>query len=156
MPISKDDEKKDEDIMYDVAIIGGGSGGLSLALEAKKIGLNPVIFDYVDKSNQNYHWGLGGTCVNVGCIPKKLMHISSQIKETVMDSLGYGWEANDEKEVLKKFSWKKLIYSIRKYILDNNVYYEMKLNTENIRYINAFATLHDRNTIVYSEEKGKI
>ncbi len=59
---------------FDIAIIGGGTGGLSLALESKKLGLNPIIFDYVDPSPNNSKWGLGGCCVNVGCIPKKLFH----------------------------------------------------------------------------------
>ena len=43
-----------------------------------------------------------------------------------------------------------MVYNIRKYLLDTNIFYEMKLNEENIPYINAFATLHDKNTVVYS------
>lgn len=37
---------------FDIAVIGGGSGGLALALEAKKLGLNPIVFDYVEASLQ--------------------------------------------------------------------------------------------------------
>jgi thioredoxin reductase (NADPH) len=59
---------------FDIAIIGGGTGGLSLAIEAKKLGLNPIIFDYVTPTPHDNKWGLGGCCVNVGCIPKKLFH----------------------------------------------------------------------------------
>lgn len=71
---------------YDVAIIGGGSAGLGFAIviyeyfkikAAKKLGLSMVLFDYVTPSPRGTTWGLGGTCVNVGCIPKKLMHMSS-------------------------------------------------------------------------------
>lgn len=47
---STDDQDLNE-IWYDVAIIGGGSGGITLALEAEKIGLKAIIFDYVEKSN---------------------------------------------------------------------------------------------------------
>ena len=59
---------------YDVAIIGGGSAGLAFALAGAKLGLKMVVFDYVVPSPKGTKWGLGGTCVNVGCIPKKLMH----------------------------------------------------------------------------------
>ena len=59
---------------YDLAVIGGGSGGMACAKEAARNGAKVVLFDYVKPSTQNTTWGLGGTCVNVGCVPKKLMH----------------------------------------------------------------------------------
>jgi pyruvate/2-oxoglutarate dehydrogenase complex dihydrolipoamide dehydrogenase (E3) component len=68
-----------EDKEYDVVIIGGGTGGISFASEARKLGMSVALFDYVAPSNQGSTWGLGGTCVNVGCIPKKLFHISTQV-----------------------------------------------------------------------------
>ena len=67
------------DKLYDVCVIGGGTGGLTLAQEARKLGLSVAIFDYVHPSRHGSVWGLGGTCVNVGCIPKKLFHISAQV-----------------------------------------------------------------------------
>lgn len=62
--------------MYDLAVIGGGSGGLSTAFEASGHGVKTIVIDYVEEapSYLKTKWGLGGTCVNVGCIPKKLMH----------------------------------------------------------------------------------
>lgn len=62
---------------YDLVVIGGGTGGLSCASEAKALGLRVAMFDYVSPSPYGSTWGLGGTCVNVGCIPKKLMHIAA-------------------------------------------------------------------------------
>jgi pyruvate/2-oxoglutarate dehydrogenase complex dihydrolipoamide dehydrogenase (E3) component len=59
---------------YDLFVIGGGSGGLAAAKKAKKLGLRVGLADYVRPSAQGTTWGLGGTCVNVGCIPKKMMH----------------------------------------------------------------------------------
>jgi hypothetical protein len=59
---------------YDLVVIGGGSGGLACSKEAKKLGAKVAVLDYVKPSPQGSKWGLGGTCVNVGCIPKKLMH----------------------------------------------------------------------------------
>ena len=59
---------------YDLVVIGGGSGGLACAKEAAGLGARVALFDYVKPSPQGAKWGLGGTCVNVGCIPKKLCH----------------------------------------------------------------------------------
>lgn len=59
---------------FDLVVIGGGSGGLACAKEAAKFGRRVACLDYVKPSPQGSKWGLGGTCVNVGCIPKKLMH----------------------------------------------------------------------------------
>lgn len=49
-----------------------------------------------------------------------------------------------------------MVYSIRKYLLDTNIFYENKLREEGITYCNAFATLHDKNTVVFSEKKEDI
>ena len=73
--------------MFDLFVIGGGSGGLSCAKSAKianpdiKVGL----CDFVKPSALNTKWGLGGTCVNVGCIPKKLMHHVAKMGEMKHD-----------------------------------------------------------------------
>ena len=59
---------------FDLFVIGGGSGGLAAAKLAKAIGKKVGLADFVWPSTQGTTWGLGGTCVNVGCIPKKMMH----------------------------------------------------------------------------------
>ena len=59
---------------FDLFIIGGGSGGLAAASAAAAKGAKVGLADYVKPSPQGTKWGLGGTCVNVGCIPKKLFH----------------------------------------------------------------------------------
>ena len=100
--------------MYDVAVMGGGSAGLAFAFAASKLGLSVVVFDYVEPSARGSRWGLGGTCVNVGCIPKKLMHQSSLLGEGVMNSGAFGWElgvnrdANDVDELYRSFRWETL------------------------------------------------
>ena len=43
-------------------------------------------------------WGLGGTCVNVGCIPKKLMHTAALMGESAREAVAYGWKAGDKGE----------------------------------------------------------
>jgi len=56
---------------YDLFVIGGGSGGVKAATTAAKLGAKVAIADYVTPSPSGTTWGLGGTCINVGCIPKK-------------------------------------------------------------------------------------
>lgn len=51
-----------------------------------------AVLDYVKPSPQGSKWGLGGTCVNVGCIPKKLMHTAALLGELAHDAVSYGWE----------------------------------------------------------------
>ena len=87
-----------QDKLYDVIVIGGGSGGISFAQQAKKLGLSVAMFDYVVPSPQGATWGLGGTCVNVGCIPKKLMHIGTLVNEAGHMRESYGWKNEQGKE----------------------------------------------------------
>lgn len=68
---------------YDLVVIGGGSGGLACAKEAAQFGAKVAVLDFVKPSPKGTKWGLGGTCVNVGCIPKKLMHQASLLGEAI-------------------------------------------------------------------------
>lgn len=80
----------DTEYKFDYFVIGGGSGGLASAKAAAKLGARVGLADFVKPSPIGTKWGLGGnklnkpflgTCVNVGCIPKKLMHFASLIGE---------------------------------------------------------------------------
>jgi len=78
---------------YDFVVIGGGSGGMAAAKEAANHGASVAMFDYVKPSTQGSKWGLGGTCVNVGCVPKKLMHYASNVGYTMHhDAKAYGFD----------------------------------------------------------------
>lgn len=70
---------------YDLFVIGGGSGGISSARWAGKAGKKVAVADFVKPSPAGTTWGLGGTCVNVGCIPKKLMHYAALLSEAKED-----------------------------------------------------------------------
>ncbi len=70
---------------FDLFVIGGGSGGLSAAKTAAKLGKKVGLADFVQPSPIGSKWGLGGTCVNVGCIPKKMMHYSALLSEARED-----------------------------------------------------------------------
>ena len=56
---------------------------MAAAKQAAELGAKVAVFDYVTPSPQGTKWGLGGTCVNVGCIPKKLMHQAALLGEAV-------------------------------------------------------------------------
>uniref|UniRef100_A0A8C6L397 Thioredoxin reductase 2 n=1 Tax=Nothobranchius furzeri TaxID=105023 RepID=A0A8C6L397_NOTFU len=77
---------------YDLVVIGGGSGGLACSKEAAQLGQKVAVLDYVEPSAKGTKWGLGGTCVNVGCIPKKLMHQAALLGTAVKDAKMYGWQ----------------------------------------------------------------
>jgi thioredoxin reductase (NADPH) len=76
---------KDHPYEYDLFVIGGGSGGISAARWAAELGKKVALADYVKPSPAGSTWGLGGTCVNVGCIPKKLMHYAGILAEAKTD-----------------------------------------------------------------------
>jgi len=75
---------------YDLFVIGGGSGGISAARHAAAFGKKVALADFVKPSPAGSKWGLGGTCVNVGCIPKKLMHYSGILNEMRHDQKAAG------------------------------------------------------------------
>uniref|UniRef100_A0A672IT12 Thioredoxin reductase 2, tandem duplicate 1 n=1 Tax=Salarias fasciatus TaxID=181472 RepID=A0A672IT12_SALFA len=77
---------------YDLVVIGGGSGGLACSKEAAQLGQRVAVLDFVEPSAKGTRWGLGGTCVNVGCIPKKLMHQAALLGTAVKDAKKYGWQ----------------------------------------------------------------
>jgi len=66
-------------------VIGGGSGGISAAKTATALGKKVAIADFVQPTPSGTKWGLGGTCVNVGCIPKKMMHYAGLLSEAKED-----------------------------------------------------------------------
>lgn len=70
---------------YDLFVIGGGSGGISAARWAAEAGKKVGLADFVQPSPIGTKWGLGGTCVNVGCIPKKMMHYAALLAEARKD-----------------------------------------------------------------------
>ena len=70
---------------YDLFVIGGGSGGLSAARKSAELGAKVAVADYVTPTPMGTKWGIGGTCVNVGCIPKKMMHYAAICAESRKD-----------------------------------------------------------------------
>lgn len=94
--------------MFDFFVIGGGSGGLAAAKEAALYTKKVAVADYVDPTPKKTKWGLGGTCVNVGCIPKKLFHYASLKADElkVYEELGISIEY-EKNEITKKIEINK-------------------------------------------------
>merc|ERR1719464_2663235 len=105
-------ESLSEDYDYHVVVIGGGSGGLACAKEAADLGARVACFDFVKPSPHGTTWGLGGTCVNVGCIPKKLMHQAAIHGANHHDSPYFGWEYGSE----PKHNWSTMVENIQAHV----------------------------------------
>lgn len=91
---------------------------------------------------------LGGTCVNVGCVPKKAMWYAGQIADALRYAPDYGFDAP-----LKKFSWEKLIKSRDAYIGRIHQSYDRNLANNNVTVIKGFATFIDDHCIEVNGEK---
>lgn len=77
---------------FDYLVIGGGSGGIASARRAREFGVSVGLIE---------SGRLGGTCVNVGCVPKKVMYNCSLHAEFIRDHADYGFDVT-----LNKFDWK--------------------------------------------------
>ena len=129
---------------FDIFIIGGGSGGIALAKEAAQLGAIVGIADYVKPTPKGTKWDLGGTCVNVGCIPKKLMHYASLCANSIYDQKDSDWNSSEKINQ----SWIKMQTSVANHIKTLNAGYKTQLQDNGIIYFNYLASFVDRNTIL--------
>jgi len=118
---------------YDLIAIGGGSGGVACARRAAKHGAKCAVVEF-DR--------LGGTCVNRGCVPKKVMWFGAHIAHAINDAEGYGFDVEK-----KGFNWNKLVTDREQYIRRLNGIYEKNLAKENVEYLNGFGSLVDEHTV---------
>ncbi|XP_014673857.1 PREDICTED: thioredoxin reductase 1, cytoplasmic-like [Priapulus caudatus] len=129
---------------YDLCVIGGGSGGLAAAKQAAKLGKKVVLLDFVKPSPKGTTWGLGGTCVNVGCIPKKLMHQASLLGESLVDAKHFGWQVN-KSEVAH--NWQEMTEAVQNHIGSVNWNYRVQLRTKEVTYVNGYGEFVDDHTV---------
>jgi len=132
--------------------VGGGSGGLAAAQRAAQHGAKVALCDFVTPSPQGTTWGLGGTCVNVGCIPKKLMHRAALLGEDLHDAESFGWPSARAEGA--KVDWDALVTTVTNYIRGLNFQYNVALRSKNVAYLNAYATFADPHTVVATDKKG--
>ncbi|XP_046559567.1 thioredoxin reductase 2, mitochondrial-like [Haliotis rubra] len=136
---------------YDLVVVGGGSGGLACSKEAAGLGKKVAVLDYVIPSPRGTKWGLGGTCVNVGCIPKKLMHQAALLGHAISDARAYGWEVPLDIQ----HSWQGMCDAVQSYVKSLNWGHRVQLQDKNVTYLNAYGTLLDKHTIEAVDTKGK-
>lgn len=137
---------------YDLIVLGGGSGGLAAAKEAASYGKRVVVFDFVSPSPRGSTWGIGGTCVNVGCIPKKLFHQAALLGEAVKHAEAFGWEIPNAQSI--KIDWPKLVDAVQCHIKSVNWTTKVSLRDNNVKYENALGRFQDEHTIVGKKKNG--
>ena len=155
-------KSKSESFEYDLIVVGGGSGGLAASKEAAKFGLKTAVFDYVKPTPIGTTWGLGGTCVNVGCIPKKLMHQAAILGESLEDAQNFGWEIQKDADDIgdycdkkPKHSWERMVENIQNHIKGLNWGYKTQLRSQNVKYFNELVEFSGPNTIVATKKNGQ-
>lgn len=119
---------------FDYICVGGGSGGIASANRAAKHGQRVAIIE----ANL-----IGGTCVNVGCVPKKAMWYGAQIAEAIHRyAPDYGFDVS-----VNAFNWKTLVASRQAYIDRIHGSYDRVLGANQVTIINGFATFVDDHTL---------
>jgi len=148
---------------FDVVVIGGGSGGMACSkacaslVAGKKMVCN---LDFVKPSPPGTKWGYGGTCVNVGCIPKKLFHTAALHRQTALDGDSYGLATQEEVQK-NQVNWEKLRENIQMHIKSLNFGALSELRTaggpeKGVVYKNALAKFVDPHTIEATNKKGVV
>jgi glutathione reductase (NADPH) len=118
---------------YDLIALGAGSGGLSVVERAASYGQRCAV---VERGK------MGGTCVNVGCVPKKIMWFGANLAEMIEEAGAYGYDLTRN-----GFDWSKLVAKREKYIAGINTWYHGYLKELGIDEIEGEASFVDANTI---------
>ena len=124
---------------YDLFTIGAGSGGVGASRMSASFGAKVAI------AEELY---LGGTCVNVGCIPKKLLVYASHYGDDFDDAEGYGWTVGE-----RRVDWARLIANKNKEISRLNGVYRKVLSDAGVRIIDGHAEVVDPHTVAIDGKK---
>ncbi|YAI81966.1 MAG: glutathione-disulfide reductase [cyanobacterium endosymbiont of Rhopalodia sterrenbergii] len=124
---------------FDLFVIGGGSGGIATARRAAEYGAKVGLAEF-DR--------LGGTCVNRGCIPKKLMVYTSHFPSVLEESQGYGW--SPVKSIL---NWTKMMSAINREVGRLNGVYQRMLDKSNVQLYRTHGRVLDPHTVEVGNTK---
>ena len=111
--------------VFDLISVGGGSGGLACAQRAAEYGAKTAVIE---------PHRLGGTCVNVGCVPKKVMWNAAGVALSLHDAGDYGFDVK-----VGKSDWAELKRKRDAYVLRLNGIYERNLAAKGVAYVRGFA-----------------
>jgi len=128
--------------IYDLIVIGAGSGGVRAARIAANYGAKVLIAEGL-----NY----GGTCVNRGCVPKKLFTYAAQYKSDFNNARSYGWDIPEQ----IPFNWQRLIKNKDQEIERLNNIYKSILEKNKVERIDGYATFKDKDTVIINNEEFK-
>jgi len=123
---------------YDLIVIGGGSGGLACAQRAAEYGARVLLAEA---------GRLGGTCVNVGCVPKKVMWNAAEIAHTLHDAPGYGFELAPGHQDTPRHDWLALKQARDAYVARLNGIYERNLANKKVELVRGLARFAGPETI---------
>ncbi|MFT3927207.1 MAG: glutathione-disulfide reductase [Myxococcales bacterium] len=124
---------------YDLLVIGGGSGGVRAARMAAEFGAKVALAEY----NR-----LGGTCVNVGCIPKKLLAYASELGRDLQDAAGFGWSSSGSEH-----SFRTLVDNMDLEILRLNAIYRQLLEKAGVTLYQARAELLGGHDVLVGDQR---
>lgn len=124
---------------FDLFVIGGGSGGVRAARMSAQRGARVALAECAE---------LGGTCVNVGCIPKKLYSYAAGYAESFEEAAGYGWQGGEP-----RFDWARLKANRAREITRLNGVYRSLLEGAGVTLIQGWAQLADAHTVRIGEKK---
>ena len=124
---------------YDYIVIGGGSGGIASANRAAMHGAKVILFEGKE---------VGGTCVNVGCVPKKVMWYGAQVAETLHRYAGeYGFDVT-----VNKFDFARLKANRQAYIDRIHGSYERGFDSNGVERVYEYARFVDTHTVEVAGE----
>ena len=124
---------------YDIIAIGGGSGGSATMNRAAMYGAKAAVIE------GNI---IGGTCVNVGCVPKKVMWYGAQVSETLKNyAADYGYSIGET-----SFDFKTLRKNREAYIERSRQAFSNNFNRNGVDYIEGYARFVDKNTVEVNGE----
>ncbi|ESP04485.1 hypothetical protein LOTGIDRAFT_136113 [Lottia gigantea] len=122
---------------FDLLVIGGGSGGLATARRAAEFGVKAVVVEEA-------RWG--GTCVNVGCVPKKIMYNAAMHADMLPNYKDYGFTVEK-----RKFDWSHIQKTRDDYILKLNGIYDSNLDKAKVEKVLGHASFNADRTIKVGE-----
>lgn len=126
---------------FDYVVIGGGSGGLASARRAAKYGAKVALIE---------SGRLGGTCVNVGCVPKKVMWNVASVAEALHDARDYGFDVGSIPEV----DWAHVKQKRDAYIERLNGIYARNLENDGVQYFDGWGRLEGPTEVVVESREG--